>query len=351
MTSQATMGQAMMRAVWCCGVVLAMGACAAPPKPVSKPVYVEAVKDKPEPPAPRVVAVPVELPLPGQLRPVPPMQTPDEAARAEAAARHAAGKKPHEVVDEARRAAQAQPTPEGYFNAIQLYPYATGVLYQVYAAPGRLTEVQFAPGEQLIDVGAGDTVRWIMARSRSGKGMGAREHLFLKPVRAGLRSNLVVTTDRRVYHLELTSYQDTYMASVSWDYPQEALLEAVQGAAATQSVEERGAATVTSGSVKDLNFDYQFVLKGERPRWMPLRVFDDGLKTYVHFPQGARLQKMPALFVLTSSGKPKLTTYRVEGDYYVVDEIFDMAELRLGEDDVEVVGVENMKTLKDKEAN
>lgn len=295
--------------------------------------------------APRVVAIPVELPLPGQLRPVPPMVTPDEAAKADAVARHTAGKKPAEVVDEARRAAQAQPTQEGYFNAIQIYPFAAGVLYQVYAAPGRLTEIQFAPGEQLIDIGAGDTVRWIMARSRSGKGPSLREHLSLKPVRAGLKSNLVVTTDRRVYHLEITSYQDSYMASVSWDYPQEALLEAMSEVAQTEA-EAPAPATVTGMSVADLSFDYQFVVKGERPGWMPVRVFDDGLKTYIQFPSRARMRKMPALFVLTPSGKPKLTTYRVEGDYYIVDELFEMAELRLGEGDVEVVGLEKMRGVR-----
>ncbi len=115
------------------------------------------------------------------------------------------------------------PTRDGFINAIQVWPYTEGALYQVYASPGRVTLIQLQPGERLIDVSAGDTVRWILGDSISGSGAIQRSNLQVKPVRAGLKTNLVVTTDRRIYLLELTSTESAWMASVSWDYPQDRL--------------------------------------------------------------------------------------------------------------------------------
>ena len=120
-----------------------------------------------------------------------------------------------------------QPTRNGYINAVQVYPYATGALYQVYAAPGQVTDIALQEGEQLVGSGpvaAGDTVRWIIGDTESGTGPTKRVHILVKPTRPDLVTNLVINTDRRTYHLELRSTEKTYMASVSWQYPQDQLI-------------------------------------------------------------------------------------------------------------------------------
>ena len=61
----------------------------------------------------------------------------------------------------------------GYINAVQVYPFAEGALYQVYAAPGDVTDIALENGEQLVGSGpvaAGDTVRWIIGDTESGEG-------------------------------------------------------------------------------------------------------------------------------------------------------------------------------------
>src|SRR3546814_7965671 len=84
---------------------------------------------------------------------------------------------------------------------MQVWPYSDGALYQVYASPGRVTDIALQPGEALVSVSAGDTVRWIIGDAESGSGVGKRLHVLVKPSRAGLRTNLVINTDRRSYHL------------------------------------------------------------------------------------------------------------------------------------------------------
>ena len=104
-----------------------------------------------------------------------------------------------------------------YINAIQVYPFSPGALYQVYAAPGQVTDIALEEGEQLVGSGpvaAGDTVRWIIGDTESGAGPTKRVHILVKPTRPDLVTNLVINTDRRTYHLELRSAEKTYMASV-----------------------------------------------------------------------------------------------------------------------------------------
>jgi len=124
-------------------------------------------------------------------------------------------------VSRANTEARVAPTREGYVNAIQVWPFTDGALYQVYAAVGRVTVIALQPGEELVTVAAGDTVRWIVGDTSSGSGDALRVNVMVKPIRSGLKTNLVITTNRRTYLLELTSTDKTWMASVSWEYPKD----------------------------------------------------------------------------------------------------------------------------------
>lgn len=274
-----------------------------------------------DPPRPvEIVQVPTPLPLPGQLQRVPPART--EAPEAT---------DPRARVEAANSAARVQPFRSGYFNAVQVYPYSEGALYQVYAAPGQVTDIALQPGEQLVGSGpvaAGDTVRWIIGDTISGAGATARVHILVKPVRPDLQTNLVINTDRRTYHLELRSAERTYMASVSWSYPQDALIalrRRNEEAAAAQP-----AATSTLPAIENLNFRYR--IEGDHPAWRPVRAFDDGRQVFIEFPSGIGQGEMPPLWIIGAAGDAQLVNYRIRGRYMVVDRLFGGAELRLGGD-------------------
>jgi type IV secretion system protein VirB9 len=71
-----------------------------------------------------------------------------------------ASAQPAAGIDAANRAALRERSRRGYLNAVQIYPYADGVLYRLYAAPERITDIALQPGESVTSVAAGDTVRW-----------------------------------------------------------------------------------------------------------------------------------------------------------------------------------------------
>lgn len=234
---------------------------------------------------------------------------------------------PRERVNSANAAARIQPDRSGYMNAIQNYPYADGSLYQVYTAPGQVTDIMLQEGEQLAGTGpvaAGDTVRWIIGDTVSGSGAKLRVHILVKPTRPDIATNLIINTDRRTYHVELRATSKTYMASVSWHYPQDALI-ALRAARAEQ---ERHAPVASGIDFAALNFRYR--IGGDRPDWRPVRVFDDGRQTFIEFAEGIATSDMPPVFVIGDKGAAELVNYRVQGRYILVDRLFAHAELRLG---------------------
>jgi type IV secretion system protein TrbG len=269
-----------------------------------------------DPPKPvQIVELPKPLPLPGQLKPLPGPKAPADPAD------------PHVRVEEANGAARVQPTRAGYINAMQVYPYSDGALYQVYAAPGQITDIALAAGEQLVGAGpvaAGDTVRWVIGDTESGTGPTKRVHILVKPTRPDLVTNLVINTDRRTYHVELRSTEKTYMASVSWAYAQDQLIALRRQNAAAVA----GTAVASGVDINALNFRYK--IEGDTPPWRPLRAFDDGRQVFIAFPTGIAQGEMPPLWVIGPAGGAELVNYRIQGNHMVVDRLFAAAELRLG---------------------
>jgi type IV secretion system protein VirB9 len=296
-----------------------------PPPTITLDEVVQA-QPLPEPPKPvEVVAVPQPLPLSEQLKPLP--GQPNEKSTPEPADEKVR-------VSRANQEARIAPTREGYVNAIQVWPYTDGALYQVYASPGRVTVVSLQPGEELVTVAAGDTVRWIVGDTSSGTGADLRVSVLVKPTRSGLKTNLVVTTNRRTYLIELTSTEKAWMASVSWDYPKDRMLALQRQAQAAQV-----AAPVDAGlSLEKIRFRY--AITGSNPPWKPLRAFDDGEKVYIQFPGGIAQGELPPLFVIGAQGDGQLVNYRFRSPYYIVDRLFGAAELRLGADKGDVVRIE-----------
>ncbi|MHC0055727.1 P-type conjugative transfer protein TrbG [Actibacterium sp. D379-3] len=225
-------------------------------------------------------------------------------------------------VENANAAARVEPRQEGYYNAIQIYPWSEGALYQVYATPGQITNIALEPGETLTGAGpiaAGDTARWIIGDTESGSGRTRRVHILVKPTRPDIATNLVITTDRRTYMIELRSREDPYMPSVAWAYPQP---PATQHATPTTP-------RIPAASARH----YRYGLQGDSPPWRPVSVFDDGRRVYIVFPAGIVQGEMPPLFVLGSDGDPEIVNSRIYRNILIVDRIFAAAELRLGSGD------------------
>jgi len=323
-------------------VFLLISGCATTKTPqISEKInYVEAQKISDPVQEQAAVEASAPVPLQGQFKEVPQTQQQEEYATKAAVNTTRETESPLQVIEKANHDATQNPTSEGYFNAVMIYDYDPGALYQVYCSPLKLTDIQLQAGEEIQgSPAAGDTVRWIMGVGRSMENGIERQHLYIKPTRSDLYTTLSINTNKRFYHIELHSYKDAYMAAVSWRYPQDEIEQMKKQAEAKQEKEK--AVVSTNIDINNLNFNYTVkAYKGDMPAWKPVLIFDDGKKVFIQFPKGMHVSESPALFVVSdSSGETQLVNYRVKNEYYIVDRLFNRAELRLGQKDQTIIRI------------
>lgn len=211
-----------------------------------------------------------------------------------------------------------------------LYTYGAG-LPTVVCAPLRVCVVELEPGEKLIgEPHIGDAIRWIIAPAGAGQADSVTPMIALKPKQAGLDTNLLLTTDRRAYYLRLISKPEEYLARVAFAYPEDEVRKwQVHLAREEQRRKtERDAVQLSPvESLESLYFDYR--IDSVDPHIRPVRVVDDGRKTFIQMTPDAAHREAPVLVVIGPDG-PEMVNYRVKGDMYIVDRLFERGALILG---------------------
>ena len=236
--------------------------------------------------------------------------------------------------------ARSYPRPDAYINATLYYDYEPGRLYEIETSPHFLSAIILRPGERLLAKAAGDTVRWVLGETAEGVGANQQVVVLVKPIRGGLRTTIVLTTDQRSYLIEAASREGgAYTSAVSWNYPQEQMQ-----VLATQAAGDAASVVAPALAIDQLHFGYKIEpVHSKPPHWQPIRVFDDGLKTYVQFPVNMASTDAPPLFLVGPGDTAQLVNYHYINGYYVVDRLFDVAELRLGEKPQVVVRITRAK--------
>lgn len=207
--------------------------------------------------------------------------------------------------------------------------YQVGQQPVITTSPFQQTVISLEPGEQFTNVTSGDPNRWSYSVAVSGVGALAQQHILVKPSAQKLATNMVITTNRRLYNLRLISVmQGATTRNVSFWYPDEMVAHIN---AATLSDSQQAVAHLPNLTVSQLNFNYQISCPvfGGSPSWRPVRVFDDGAHTYIQFSPLLANRDVPALFIANNNTQ-ELVNYRVKSPYFVVDKIFKQAILVMG---------------------
>lgn len=197
----------------------------------------------------------------------------------------------------------------------------------------QVCDVELQPGEIVNSVHLGDSVRWLVEPALTGGGPNTLQHLIIKPLDVGLETSLVVTTNRRTYHLGLRSHRSDFLPRVGFIYGDE--VAARWEAARRVQVQERQARTIPATGEYLGNLDFNYSVTGKAP-WKPVRVYNDGSKTIIEMPRAMSQSEAPTLLAIREDGSPKgrdeqvLVNYRVQGDRYIVDTVLDHAILVSG---------------------
>ncbi len=226
------------------------------------------------------------------------------------------------IVEKASLLSLQSPRKVKVTGAKTMFNYLETAVYEVTSAVDHITDIQLKAGETLTTPPtSGDTVRWSVGVMKSGSAPNETTHLIVKPLDENIQTNLIIATDQHVYQLRLKS-GNYHTPVVAWNYPEDterALKEATR----------REASQEVTISPEALRFSYEIRGRNKYP-WTPLRVFDDGKKTFIQMPKEMRVSEAPALFLIDEGSEPLLTNYRVKGDFYIVDRLLEKAELRVG---------------------
>jgi type IV secretion system protein VirB9 len=226
-------------------------------------------------------------------------------------------------------------------NGKAVYIYGQGMPVLV-CAPLRVCAIELQSGEHLqSQPQIGDSRRWEITPVLSGSGLDEAPILIVKPIEAGLETDLIVPTDKRTYVVRLVSDPTRFVSRLAFQYPDEDRAKWVAFAVrqdeskrnAEAIAEERrekdkkaGVVPMADNAVDRLYLDYKF--SGDE-HLRPDHVFDDGQHTYLIYPNDGRFRELPTL-LLVVNGKTELVNFRVDGSRYIVDRLFDKAILVVG---------------------
>jgi type IV secretion system protein VirB9 len=233
----------------------------------------------------------------------------------------------------------ATPTPGADGRVVYIFGQGMPVMV---CAPLRVCAIELQAGEHLeSQPQIGDSRRWEITPLLSGSGLDETPLLIVKPIEAGLETDLIVSTDRRTYIFRLISDSTRFVSRLAFQYPGEdaakwAAFQARQDAAkrdaeavaeqAREKDKRAGVVPMAENALDNLYFDYK--LDGDAA-YRPQQVFDDGAHTYLIYPNDGRFRELPTLLIV-ANGKSELVNFRVEGARYIVDRLFDKAILVVG---------------------
>lgn len=255
-----------------------------------------------------------------------------------------------------------------YKAGLVTFAYGSGTP-TVVCALLELTDLAFEKGESILSVQLGDSVRWNIESAISGSANDSVEHLIVKPLEAGLKTSMLITTDRRTYHIRLKSTEADFMPAVVFSYPNSLKLPSkkhygddsyLQYTSNYESNEDHNDYSETNSSLKNyssvqnvsyegnsrpaLNVaatyndstqrrNYNYSVDGDS-KIIPQNVYDDGKRTFIVMNNPINSSYLPVLQEISSEsflffGEDKTNTinFTYFDNTFVVDGIY--SHLRL----------------------
>ncbi|AIL64748.1 conjugal transfer protein TrbG [Rickettsiales bacterium Ac37b] len=213
-------------------------------------------------------------------------------------------------------------------NGIIKYPYGESSP-TITCSPLHICDIELEAGEKILNVAIGDQVHWILSPANSGAGSDITPHVIIKPTDENISTNMVVTTDKRTYYLYLRSQKTGYITRLSFYYPHDLVQSWELHNKLKEEDEQNRIAEFPALTVAELDFNYE--IKGSNKSHIrPIRVFNDGKHVYLQMSPKLGANEAPILMVIGKNGESQLVNYRMKSGYYVVDRLFDRAQLILG---------------------
>lgn len=218
-----------------------------------------------------------------------------------------------------------------------IFNYAEDNSYQIFLKEDFITTIKLEANEDILYIAGGNIEGVMLDQTRGGKD--GSSLVYIKPLFEDLDTNIVITTDKRVYYFDVKTSKTMFNPMIRFNYPMEREIVAYANESAVArinnpitmaDIEAKKYETtpyIPTTIIKDVNYEIR-----DNNDIAPDLVYNDGLKTYVRLKKG--IQEMPILEVLGEDGKPEKVNQRIEEKdgykFFIVDKLFDKGQTKLG---------------------
>lgn len=218
-----------------------------------------------------------------------------------------------------------------------IFNYAEDNSYQIFLKEDFITTIKLEANEDILYIAGGNIEGVMLDQTRGGKD--GSSLVYIKPLFEDLDTNIVITTDKRVYYFDVKTSKTMFNPMIRFNYPMEREIVAYTNESAVArinnpitmaDIEAKKYETtpyIPTTIIKDVNYEIR-----DNNDIAPDLVYNDGLKTYVRLKKG--IQEMPILEVLGEDGKPEKVNQRIEEKdgykFFIVDKLFDKGQTKLG---------------------
>lgn len=231
-------------------------------------------------------------------------------------------------------------------NTNATFSYNVNNIYKIYSKPDYITTIMLAPDESINFIGGGDTENWLLEQSQGAEKNTNLVHI--RPIEAGLSTNLVVVTNKRLYTFNIESTEDMYNPLITFQYPYEQTITvyrsedmgdgSVTGITGTPATSTAGTTKVIdtkTGVVTEAKNNENYRINDKKQTFSPEKIYDDNKFTYINFKDEIKNFEMPVFYILNGKNL-ELTNFEIKGNQMIVERLFDKAILKVGTQEIKI---------------
>jgi type IV secretion system protein VirB9 len=203
-------------------------------------------------------------------------------------------------------------------SRIKTFIYSENEIYNLKFRIGYQSIIEFSLDEAIETISLGDPYPWKLTP--------LDRRLFMKPVEPGVKTNMTVITNKRIYLFEIESDISSNIDNIDvihvarFFYPTYSYdkIEDKNYTPSSSRVGEISKEKKSSGN-SDINTNYTFT--GKVNSSTPIEIFDDKKRTYLRFKQGSDYSKIK-VFILKTKTQRIPIRYKKTGDFIILDSVY-----------------------------
>lgn len=235
-------------------------------------------------------------------------------------------------------------------NGMSFFDYNENIQFPIFTRKLAMTTIILNNDEQMIDkdLFMSDSDSWIVTGDIWSSDEGERQIIMIKPKVDNLETNMLIVTNKRLYHFILYSgnKNSTYQPMVRFKYPTDAKFitsstkrnkpEGVHSNYTSKNI-VTSFTDLGSDSTEFVSFNYTINIPvfQKKPDWTPKTVYDDGSHTYILLPEIVLQKEFPAFW----EGKNDIVNYQIHPTNHclvIIDKLIEEVTLRVGKTKVTV---------------